>query len=188
MNVVLIDHNDSFTYNIVELLRKITKKEPKIIASESVNIDDLQCFDKIILSPGPGLPTDFINIKNILDAYKNTKPILGICLGHQAIAHYFGVKLYNLPQVVHGQPKEILQVKESVLFKGLPLKMTVGLYHSWVVDTQNFPDELQITATDKNGRIMALQHKNRLIFGVQFHPESHMTEAGEKLLYNFIHL
>ncbi len=188
MKIVLIDHNDSFTYNIVEQLRKISGQTPVVIASGEVEISTLQKFDKIILSPGPGLPRDFVNIKRILNRYKNTKPILGICLGHQAIAHYFGAKLANLPQVVHGQPKKIIQVNKSIIFKGLPDQITVGLYHSWVVDENDFPKVLQITATDKSGRIMALQHHKLPIFGVQFHPESHMTLKGEKMLFNFINL
>ena len=188
MKLALIDHNDSFTYNIVELLRQFSRLTLEVLRSDDLRPEDLQVYDKLILSPGPGLPRDFVHIKEILDRYKNQKPILGICLGHQAIATYFGAKLLNLSQVVHGQPKEIIQKNQGDLFAGLPARLEVGLYHSWVVSNENFPVALSINATTTGGQIMALQHKQLPLYGVQFHPESFMTEYGKELMQNFLAL
>ena len=188
MKLALIDHNDSFTYNIVELLRQFKRVSLDVILSGEVQLDTLQTYDKLILSPGPGLPREFVNIKHILERYKHLKPILGICLGHQAIATYFGAKLLNLKQPVHGQLKEISLQNNGDLFVDLPARMEVGLYHSWVVDTENFPAELQVTAVSYDGYIMALQHKKLPLYGLQFHPESFMTEYGNELMNNFLEL
>jgi len=188
MKLALIDHNDSFTYNIVELLRQFNRLSVEVLSSDDLKPEDLQKYDKLILSPGPGLPRDFVHIKEILDCCKNQKPILGICLGHQAIATYFGAKLLNLPQVVHGQPKEIIQKCHGNLWTGLPIRFKVGLYHSWVVSSENFPAELSVNATTINGQIMAIQHKKLPLYGVQFHPESFMTEYGKEIMQNFLDL
>ncbi len=187
MKIVIIDHQDSFTYNIVELIRQAVDLEPDIIPADAINLDDLSKYDKIILSPGPGLPRDFVNIKHILDRYKTSKSILGICLGHQAIAQYFGSKLENLSFVIHGQPKQIEVVNQNKLFYKIPLVFTVGLYHSWVVSKVDLAQDLQIDAFSTDGMIMALSHKQYNIYGVQFHPESYITEYGRQLIKNFVY-
>ncbi len=185
--IVIIDHQDSFTYNIVELIRQSVHINPEVIAHHEVIIENLDKFDHIILSPGPGLPRDFIRIKQILDRYKYQKSILGICLGHQAIATYFGAKLYNLPQVVHGQPQKIMQYQNTNLFKNIPKKIQVGLYHSWAVNPASLPDQLFVTAISSSNVIMGIKHRNLPLYGMQFHPESYMTEYGHQLLKNFIY-
>jgi anthranilate synthase component 2 len=186
MKIALIDHNDSFTYNLVELIRKINGKKPDVLVTGQFLSADLEKYDKIILSPGPGLPKDFIHTMRLLDTYKHHKHIFGICLGHQAIAYYFGAKLGNLKKVVHGQQKNILIKNHDVLFNHLPEQIQVGLYHSWIVSTTDFPDELLVTAEGENQEIMAFRHKSFSIFGVQFHPESFLTPYGHQILQNFL--
>jgi len=187
MKIALIDHNDSFTYNIVELMRQLNRPV-EVLVSDKVTPESLEMYDKLILSPGPGLPEDFVNIKRILNRYKDKKVILGVCLGHQAIATYFGAKLLNLSQPVHGQPKEINWQNSGDLFVGLPKRFEVGLYHSWVVDQNSLPDELIVTAISYDAHVMGIQHKRWPLYGVQFHPESFMTEYGKELMQNFLNI
>ena len=184
--IVIVDHEDSFTYNIVELIRQSIHIQPTVINHQELLIDDLRPFDYLILSPGPGLPEDFVKIKTILEVYKQQKPILGICLGHQAIATYFGGTLYNLNQVIHGQPHAISHMHNSPLFKKIPANFTAGLYHSWAVNPLSLPGEIMITAMSSFGVVMALQHKFWPVYGIQFHPESYMTEWGSQLIKNFV--
>ncbi len=188
METALIDNNDSFTYNIVELIRRIPGCDLTVIPCEKTDISELERYDKLILSPGPGLPKEFPVLQDILDSFYATKPILGICLGHEAIAQYFGAELIHLPSVIHGQPKEIHVFEESVLFKNIPAKFTAGLYHSWVIDVGNIPSGLQITGLSEEGNIMSFQHKEFNLFGVQFHPESVITEYGKELMKNFLNI
>ncbi len=184
--IVIIDHEDSFTYNIVELIRQALDIQPTVINHQKLCVKDLKLFDYLILSPGPGLPDDFVKIKTILDVYKQQKPILGICLGHQAIATYFGGSLYNLKKVVHGQPHLITHLNNSSLFKNIPANFIAGLYHSWAVNPKALPAEIMITAMSSSGVVMALQHKFWPVYGIQFHPESYMTAYGLQLIKNFV--
>jgi anthranilate synthase/aminodeoxychorismate synthase-like glutamine amidotransferase len=186
MKTALVDNNDSFTYNIVELIRKIPGSLLTVIPYGELKIDDLEKYDKLILSPGPGLPDEFPVLQDVLKEYYDTKPMLGICLGHEAIAKFFGAELTHLPSVVHGQPKVINVVKESVFFRDIPEKFNAGLYHSWVIDKDKFPDELEITGLSDEGNIMSFQHKKLKLFGVQFHPESIITEYGREMMENFL--
>jgi anthranilate synthase/aminodeoxychorismate synthase-like glutamine amidotransferase len=188
MEAVLIDNNDSFTYNIVELIRKIPQCRLTVIATEMIDIAELAKYEKIIISPGPGLPEEFPVLQRIFDAYHRTKPIFGICLGHEAIAQYFGAGLIQLPAVIHGQPKDVYINNDSILYNNIPSKFTVGLYHSWVVGHKNFPDELQITGYSEDRIIMSFRHKLLNLFGVQYHPESIMTEYGKEILQNFLNI
>ena len=149
-----------------------------------ISISNLDIYDKIILSPGPSLPKDYPIIKDILDVYSYTKPILGICLGHQAICEYFGGEIFHIGQVVHGERSQIDCDSKSLLFRGFS-KFIVGRYHSWAVS--NLPKELKIVAKDSNGIIMGVEHVNRRIYGVQFHPESYITINGASILKNFIY-
>ena len=186
--ILLLDNNDSFTFNVVELIRSINGFEPIVMKSSRINLEDVKQFDKIIISPGPGLPKDFKIINKIINKFAGEKSILGICLGHQAICEYYGANLVNMSNVVHGQAKEISHNFNSKLFNNIPLKFNVGLYHSWFVNDFNFPDELFITSTSQDGLIMSIEHKKHKIYGVQFHPESFITEHGKQLMMNFLEI
>ena len=184
--LVLIDHNDSFTFNVVELLRKIGDNTTTVINYDDLVVTELSEFDKIILSPGPCLPQDYPKTFEVIKQYYKEKPILGICLGHQAICSFFGAELYNFKEVIHGVNKEINILNNSILFKDVPNKTEVGLYHSWAV--KDLPKELTILAITDNDVIMSVKHVNYPIYGIQFHPESFLTTHGELMLKNFIDL
>lgn len=182
--ILLIDNDDSFTYNVVQLLRKVSKKPIAVQRGCETRISDAARYHHIIFSPGPGLPNDFPIMKDILERYDSTKSILGICLGHQAICQYYGGTLRNLPHVVHGVASDLICQPASVLFKGIS-SMTVGRYHSWVADS--LPDVLRVTATDEAGLIMGVEHTAKRVYGIQFHPESYITQEGATILQNFLH-
>lgn len=186
MKAALIDNNDSFTYNIVELIRDIPGSRLDVIPYEELEMNELRNYENIILSPGPGLPDEFPVLQDVLDRYHSDKSILGICLGHEAIAKFFGAELAHLPAVVHGQPKLINVINESALYRNMPPKFNAGLYHSWVIDKNKLPDELEITGLSDEGNIMSFQHKTLNLFGVQFHPESIITEFGKVMMENFL--
>lgn len=188
IKIVLIDHNDSFTFNIVELLRKINLAEVEVINYNALVVDNLVGYDKIILSPGPCLPQDYPKTFQVVKKYYKTKSILGICLGHQAICSFFGAELYNINDVDHGVDKEITITNKPVLFKYIPNKTKVGLYHSWAVSDSDFPNKLNVLARTNNKMIMSVKHVNYNVFGIQFHPESFLTIHGEQMLKNFIDL
>ncbi len=186
--ILIVDNNDSFTYNVVELIKSTNRKqEVDVISSSVVDISKIYTYDNIIISPGPGLPDDFPVLNKIFSEFIGLKPILGICLGHQAICQYFGADLINMQKVVHGQNRKITQIDNSILFKNIPKEFEIGLYHSWVVDAHNFPDALKITGTSEEGLIMSIEHKTHKLFGVQFHPESHITRFGKQLISNFLY-
>ena len=191
MKILVFDNYDSFTYNLVHLVEKITHTKVDVYRNDQIALDKVKEYDKIILSPGPGIPEEAGLLLPLIKEYAGTKSILGVCLGHQAIGEAFGGKLVNLETVYHGVATEI-QVGSresgvsSPLFKGLPDKIEVGRYHSWIVSDEGFPDELEVTARDENGYIMALQHKKFDVQGVQFHPESVLTPDGEKILRNWL--
>jgi anthranilate synthase component 2 len=191
MKILIFDNYDSFTYNLVHLVEKITNEKVDVYRNDKIALEDVEQYDKIILSPGPGLPSEAGLLLPLIKEYAATKSILGVCLGHQAIGEVFGGKLTNLSSVFHGvaTPIEIKSQKSKVkndLFKDLPVTFNVGRYHSWIVDKKDFPDELEITAEDENGFIMALQHKTYDVQGVQFHPESVLTPDGEKIMRNWL--
>lgn len=182
----MFDNYDSFTYNIVHALRELGE-EPDVIRNDQIDLDEVEKYDKIVISPGPGIPEESGLLMALLKRYAGKKPILGVCLGHQAIGENFGAKLQNLPEVYHGVATPISIIKEDYLFEGLPKEIGVGRYHSWVVDKEGYPeDELEITAVDGNGMIMAQRHKKYDIRGVQFHPESVLTPEGIKIIGNWV--
>ena len=187
MNILLLDNYDSFTYNLAHYLREITGDEIPVIRNDQISIEEIDRYDAIVLSPGPGLPKDAGIMLELLRRYSPTKRILGVCLGMQAIGECFGGTLINLDRVYHGQatPATILKPDE-ILFRGLPGRITVGRYHSWVVSGDGFPDSLEITAVDDNGQVMALRHKQFDVRGVQFHPESILTPDGMRILKNWV--
>jgi len=191
MRILVFDNYDSFTYNLVHLVEKITHVKVDVYRNDQIALEKVNEYDKIILSPGPGIPVEAGLLLPLIKEYAATKSILGVCLGHQAIGEAFGGKLINLSTVYHGVATEIevgSQMSEvrSELFKGLPDRIEVGRYHSWIVSDENFPDELEVTARDDNGYIMALQHKKYDVQGVQFHPESVLTPDGETILRNWL--
>jgi anthranilate synthase component 2 len=189
LKILLIDNYDSFTYNIVELLRQLNYPNPTILKNDEISIEHASEFDKIIISPGPATPSASGNIIDIIRALAPTHAILGICLGHQAIAESLGAQLINLAHPYHGYQTEIKLCQTHYLFDGIcdsTSSMTVGLYHSWVVDEINFPAELEITSRSTENYIMSFKHKIYDVHGIQFHPESYMTLHGKELLANWL--
>lgn len=187
MKILVFDNYDSFTYNLVHLVEKITGEKVDVYRNDQIALEKVNAYDKIILSPGPGIPDEAGLLLPLIKEYAASKSILGVCLGHQAIAEAFGGTLTNLSTVFHGvaTPIKILNSKSKIL-NGLPEVIEVGRYHSWIVCDEKFPEGLEVTARDENGYIMALQHKAFDVQGVQFHPESVLTPDGEKILYNWL--
>ncbi|MGB3005752.1 MAG: aminodeoxychorismate/anthranilate synthase component II [Chitinophagaceae bacterium] len=188
MKILVFDNYDSFTYNLVHLVEKITHIKVEVYRNDQITLDQVNNYDKIILSPGPGIPEEAGLLLPLIKKYAATKSILGVCLGHQAIGEAFGGTLTNLTTVYHGvaTPVKIDVTKKAQLFEGLPETLEVGRYHSWIIAEENFPVELEVTARDENNYIMALQHKKYDVQGVQFHPESVLTPDGEKILRNWL--
>ncbi len=186
--ILLLDNRDSFTYNIVDYLRRMEGVDWEVADSSSFDLERLDDYDKIIFSPGPGLPPDFPVLFEVLRRCYRRKPILGICLGHQAIAQFFGARLYNISPVVHGQGHLTKILGRNSLFTDIPDYFTAGLYHSWAVSREGFPDALEITAVAGNNVIMGIASKRYPVYGLQFHPESFITEYGFQILQNFIHI
>ena len=198
MKIVIIDNYDSFTYNLSHLVKELGA-EVTVLRNDQFELPDLEVYDKIILSPGPGIPKEAGLLLDVIKTYAGKKPILGVCLGHQAIGEAFGGKLENLSEVFHGIATEGTQLGNDPIFAGLPSRITMGRYHSWVVSREDFPDCLEITAESDErqrvgeqslgmGQIMALRHKTLNIHGIQFHPESVLTPQGRIIIKNFIEL
>ncbi|MGE9312707.1 anthranilate synthase component II [Niabella sp. CJ426] len=187
MKLLVFDNYDSFTYNLVHLVEKILHQKVDVHRNDQITLEQVNDYDKIILSPGPGIPEEAGLLLPLIKEYAASKSILGVCLGQQAIGEAFGGKLTNLSKVYHGVATPCKIIKEGVdLFAGLTEEFEVGRYHSWVVSRDGFPDELEITAVDENDMIMALQHKTYDVRGVQFHPESVLTPLGEQILRNWL--
>ena len=183
--IVIIDNYDSFTYNLSHLIKE-TGADVTEIRNDKFTLNQLERFDKIVLSPGPGIPSEAGLLLDVIKTYKGRKPILGVCLGHQAIGEVFGGTLENLSDVFHGVATEGTQFSNDYIFDSLPKRSTMGRYHSWGVSRENFPTCLEVTAVSDEGQIMALKHKNYDIHGIQFHPESVLTPEGKTILRNFI--
>ena len=186
MKVLLLDNYDSFTYNLKQLIDQFSVERLDIIKNDQIELSQIEQYDKIMLSPGPGLPSEAGLMPEIIRKFGFQKPILGVCLGHHAIAEAFGGKLFNFNQPVHGISRQTQILKEDTLFKDLSQTFQVGLYHSWAVSDHDFPEELEIIARSEKGIIMALRHKIHNIKGVQFHPESIMTPLGKTLIWNWL--
>jgi anthranilate synthase component II len=194
MKILVFDNYDSFTYNLVHLVEKIIGNKVDVARNDQIPLEDVDKYEKIILSPGPGLPSEAGSLLPLIKQYASSKSILGVCLGHQAIGEVFGGKLVNLSKVYHGvaSPVRLMQREKPVnvanvdLFNGMNDGFMAGRYHSWVIDPAGFPDTLEITATDDSGHIMALRHKTYDILGVQFHPESVLTPHGELIMRNWL--
>ncbi|MEO7446620.1 MAG: aminodeoxychorismate/anthranilate synthase component II [Ferruginibacter sp.] len=187
MKILVFDNYDSFTYNLVHMVEHILKLKVDVYRNDEIALEKVEAYDKIILSPGPGIPSEAGLLLPLIKAYGKTKPILGICLGHQAIAEAYGGTIYNLETVYHGVATPVEPVGEtSKIFSGLPNPFMAGRYHSWIVDEKTLPAELEITARDENGYIMGLQHKTDAVCGLQFHPESVLTPQGEMIMRNWL--
>ena len=187
MKILVFDNYDSFTYNLVHLVEKILHTKVDVFRNDAITLDKVQAYDKIILSPGPGVPSEAGLLLPLIKQYAVTKSILGVCLGHQAIGQAFGGSLINLDTVFHGVATPIQIIKDDApILRGLKNPVEVGRYHSWIVDEKTLPQELEITAVDDNGYIMAMQHKNYDVQGVQFHPESILTPCGEQIMRNWL--
>ena len=185
MKIVIIDNYDSFTYNLAHLVKELGA-EVTVYRNDQFQLNQLEPFDKIILSPGPGIPSAAGLLLDVIKAYAGKKPILVVCFGHQVIGEYFGGKLTNLSEVFHGVATEGTQLANDYIFDSLPRRIVMGRYHSWVVDRENFPDCLEVTAESDEGQIMALRHRHYDIHGIQFHPESVLTPEGRVMVDNFL--
>ncbi len=183
-HILVIDNYDSFTYNLVHYLEDLGC-EVVVKRNDQLSLEEVDAFDKIVLSPGPGIPDEAGLLKEIIAAYAPTKSIFGVCLGQQAIGEVFGGSLINLDEVYHGIATNIQIVKEDVLFEGIPKEIAVGRYHSWVVAPE-LPEALEATSFDENGQVMSLRHKTYDVRAVQFHPESVLTPHGKQLLANWL--
>ena len=188
MRILVFDNYDSFTYNLVHLVEKILHQKVEVYRNDQIPLENVKEYDKIILSPGPGIPNEAGLLLPLIKEYAPAKSILGVCLGHQAIGESFGGKLVNLSTVYHGvaTPVHISESNSGPLFKDMPGTFEVGRYHSWIVSDEDFPKELEVTARDDNGYIMGLQHKKYDVQGVQFHPESVLTPMGERIMRNWL--
>jgi anthranilate synthase component 2 len=187
MKIVIIDNYDSFTYNLSHLVKELGA-EVTVLRNDQFELADLENYSKIILSPGPGIPSEAGLLLDVIRTYADKKPILGVCLGHQAIGEAFGAKLENLSDVFHGVATPCHIVADDPIFSGLDRDITIGRYHSWVVATNGLPACLEVTAVSDEGQIMALRHRELNVRGIQFHPESVLTPDGKKMLQNWMFL
>lgn len=189
MKILILDNYDSFTYNLVHLLQSFTNVDLDVIRNDKMSVDECQKYDRILLSPGPGLPSEAGIMMDMIKKYSPSKPILGVCLGHQAIAEAFGGKLINMDKVMHGvATKTIVVDKNEKLFQNMRESFLSGRYHSWSVDRKTLPDCFTITAVDEEQNVMAISHKEHNVTGVQFHPESILSEHGKKIIENWLEL
>lgn len=186
IKILLFDNYDSFTYNLVHVIKSLGYENVDVYRNDKIELSQINQYDKIILSPGPGLPSEAGLMMQLIKEYAEKKSILGVCLGHQAIAEHFGATLENIPTVFHGVQTAIKIMGDDNIFAGLPNEILAGRYHSWIVSKTNFPDELEIIAEDNAGTIMALKHKKYNLHGVQFHPESILTPDGAHIIQNFL--
>jgi len=186
--LLMIDNYDSFTYNLAQILEESALCDFDVIKNDEIKLLQVENYDKILLSPGPDVPSQTKMINQIIAEFYDKKPIFGVCLGMQAIAEFFGAKLFNMHQVFHGIKEKITITEKSKIFNGLGNRQEVGLYHSWAVSEKDFPKDLRITAKSEQNIIMAIEHKNYPVFGVQFHPESYMTKNGKIIINNWINI
>lgn len=185
--ILVIDNYDSFTYNLVHYLEAVSHQNIDVCRNDGLSLDDIEQYEAVVLSPGPALPKDAGIMPGFLQRYAHSKKILGVCLGHQAIAEAFGGRLQHSGRVMHGLAMNTRRLfNDDPLLKGLPEYFLTGRYHSWEVDAEQFPDELEITATDDAGRVMALRHRTKKIYGMQFHPESLLSQFGKKMIENWL--
>lgn len=189
MKILLLDNYDSFTFNLFQLVAEIGGASPDVFRNDKIRLEDIEKYDKILLSPGPGLPSEAGIMPELVKTFAHSKSILGVCLGHQCIAEVFGARLENMERVCHGVGIEtIVDAPEEPLFQGMPATFQSGRYHSWTVAKENLPDCLSVTASDADGRVMAISHKTFDARGIQFHPESILTPDGARIIRNWLEL
>ncbi len=186
MKILLLDNYDSFTYNLLHEVKSLGYNDVEVHRNDKISIDEVERFDKIILSPGPGIPCEAGILLDVIKRYAPTKSILGVCLGHQAIGEAFGAALTNLTEVYHGVQTPVKILCDDYLFCGLDREVEVGRYHSWVVSSDNLPSCIEVTTLSEEGQIMALRHKEYDVRGIQFHPESVLTPEGRTILANYL--
>lgn len=184
--ILIFDNYDSFTYNLLHAVKSLGYHEVDVVRNDKIDLSVVAKYDKIILSPGPGIPEEAGLLMPLIRQYAGTKSILGVCLGHQAMGEVFGAKLENIPFVFHGVQTPVNIIADDYLFDGIPNEILVGRYHSWIVSEEHFPVELEITAVDKAGDVMAMKHRRLDLHGVQFHPESILTPEGTRIMQNFL--
>ena len=184
--ILILDNYDSFTFNLYHLIKELGAKDVEVHRNDKIDIEDVNRFDKLILSPGPGIPEEAGLLLPIIKKYAPAKSILGVCLGHQAIGQAFGANLINLSNVYHGVQTPVDIINDNRIFEGMSNEILVGRYHSWVVDPCNLPDELVITAESKEKQIMGIRHREYDVHGIQFHPESILTPQGKTIVQNFL--
>ena len=187
MKIVIIDNYDSFTYNLSHLVKELGA-DVTVFRNDKFLLNEIEQYDKIILSPGPGIPSEAGLLLDVIRTYRGRKPMLGVCLGHQAIGEVFGARLTNLSMVYHGVATEGTQYGNDPIFRGMPKRIIMGRYHSWVVDSTSLPECLEVTAMSDDGYIMALRHRHYDIHGIQFHPESVLTPEGRQTVKNWLEL
>jgi anthranilate synthase component II len=186
MKILVIDNYDSFTYNLVHALKKFEGVSVTVKRNDEITAEEPGLYDKIVFSPGPGIPDEAGSMLSVIRHYAGKKPMLGVCLGHQAIGESFGANLQNMNNVLHGIATPVTVISKSYLFDNLPETFDAGRYHSWIVEKESLPQVLEVTSIDQEGRIMSFQHREFDIQGVQFHPESILTPYGEKILENWV--
>ncbi|WP_010135582.1 anthranilate synthase component II [Ochrovirga pacifica] len=187
MKILILDNYDSFTYNLVHMVEDITGEKPDVFRNDEIPIEEIQNYDIIMLSPGPGVPDEAGILKEVIAEYGATKPIFGVCLGLQAITEVYGGKIINMDEVFHGVATEMkVTDKEAILFKNTPEKFSAARYHSWIADPKSMPKDLKVTCVDEDGGVMAIQHTKYNVSAVQFHPESILTPDGEAMVRQFI--
>lgn len=187
LHILVIDNYDSFTYNLVHAIKKISGLPVDVFRNDKISLEEIEKYDKIVLSPGPGIPEEAGLLLDIIKEFAPKKSILGVCLGHQAIGEAFGGKLHNMNRVLHGIATPVKLTKnKSVLFNELPESFEVGRYHSWIVESEDLPDCFEVTSYDNEGMIMSMKHKDFDVESVQFHPESVLTPLGEKIIANWL--
>ncbi len=186
MKILILDNYDSFTYNLLHIVRELGYDDVHVHRNDKISLEQVASFDKIILSPGPGIPSEAGLLLSVIEQYGSTKSILGVCLGHQAIGESFGAELVNLTEVYHGVQTPISIKADDYIFEGVQERIEVGRYHSWVVSADNLPSCLEVMAVSDEGQIMALRHREYDVRGIQFHPESVMTPQGKQMISNFL--
>lgn len=187
MKILVLDNYDSFTYNLVQYIERVVKEPIDVRRNDQISLEEISSYDKILISPGPGIPEEAGIALELIRKYGATKSILGVCLGHQAIAEAYGGSITNLSTVYHGVMGQMKQTKAGdYLFEGVPAEFDAGRYHSWIVEPDSFPSQLEVTVENDEGYIMALRHKEYDVRGVQFHPESVLTEYGGRMILNWV--
>lgn len=184
--LLIVDNYDSFTFNLVHIVKELAITPYRVVKNDQIPFEEMEQFDKVLFSPGPGVPSEAGDMLKLIKEYGNQKLMLGICLGHQAIAEVYGARLRNLEEVYHGIASQVKLVERDSLFQGMPDLFQVGRYHSWIVDDADFPECLKVLAGSSDGQIMALKHRDLGLYGVQFHPESVLTPNGKSIIRNFL--